>query len=232
MKIRVKFSKIGAVRFIGHLDVMRYFQKAVRRAGIAVRYTEGYSPHQVMSFAAPLGLGDTSECEYMDIDVEMSISGEEMKRRLNEVMVEGIEVLSCRCLPKGRQNAMAAMAAADYRLSFQEGCGPENPNLFFAGLLQFAGQEEIRIVKKTKKSEKEVNIRPLIYSLDVRDSRIFCRVSAGSVDHLKPERIVEAYCEKAGISLPPFALIVHRMELYAKKEDGSLISLEDLGEIF
>ena len=69
MKIRVKFTKSGPIRFIGHLDVMRFFQKALRRADIDVRYSEGFSPHQIMSFAAPLGLGDTSECEYMDIEV-------------------------------------------------------------------------------------------------------------------------------------------------------------------
>ena len=57
MKIRVKFSKYGPLRFIGHLDVMRFFQKAIRRAGIDVVYTNGFSPHQVMSFAAPLGVG-------------------------------------------------------------------------------------------------------------------------------------------------------------------------------
>lgn len=232
MKIRVKFSKTGAMRFIGHLDVMRYFQKAIRRAGIAIRYTEGYSPHQVMSFAAPLGLGDTSECEYMDIDAEAETSGDEMKERLNQVMVEGIEVLSCRRLPEGCLNAMAAMAAADYRLSFRPGEAPEDLTGFFEGLERFVNQDEIRVIKRTKKSEREIDIRPLIYAFEIRDFQMFCRVSAGSADHLKPELIPEAYCEKAGLSLPPFALMVHRKELYARKDDGSLISLEELGEVF
>ena len=57
MKIRVKFKKWGCMKFIGHLDMMRYFQKAVRRADIDIRYSEGYSAHQIMSFAAPLGVG-------------------------------------------------------------------------------------------------------------------------------------------------------------------------------
>ena len=54
MKIRIKFTKQGPVKFIGHLDVMRYFQKAMRRADVDIKYSEGFSPHQVMSFAAPL----------------------------------------------------------------------------------------------------------------------------------------------------------------------------------
>ena len=56
MKVRVKFAKYGCMKFIGHLDVMRFFQKAIRRAGIDVAYSTGYSPHQIMSFASPLGL--------------------------------------------------------------------------------------------------------------------------------------------------------------------------------
>ena len=67
MKVRVKFAKYGTLRFIGHLDVMRFFQKALRRAGVDVAYTTGFSPHQVMSFASPLGLGIDSFGEYMDI---------------------------------------------------------------------------------------------------------------------------------------------------------------------
>ena len=61
MKLRVRFSKYGSVRFIGHLDVMRFFQKAIRRAEIDIAYTGGYSPHQIMTFAAPLGVGLTAE---------------------------------------------------------------------------------------------------------------------------------------------------------------------------
>lgn len=54
LNIRIKFQKYGVMKFIGHLDMMRYFQKAIRRAGIDIAYSGGYSPHQIMSFAAPL----------------------------------------------------------------------------------------------------------------------------------------------------------------------------------
>ncbi len=53
MKIRIKFEKQGVMKFIGHLDIMRYFQKVMRRAQVDIRYSEGFSPHQLMSFAAP-----------------------------------------------------------------------------------------------------------------------------------------------------------------------------------
>ena len=82
MKIRIKFRKQGTMKFIGHLDVMRYFQKAMRRADVDIRYSEGFSPHQIMSFASPLGVGLTSNGEYLDIEVNSSGSSAEMVKRL------------------------------------------------------------------------------------------------------------------------------------------------------
>ena len=100
MKVRIKFSKQGPMKFIGHLDVMRFFQKVMRRAEVKIRYSEGFSPHQIMSFAAPLGVGLTSNGEYLDIEVTddetASPSSAVMVERLNAAMVEGIEVLSYR----------------------------------------------------------------------------------------------------------------------------------------
>ena len=114
MKIRIKFSKQGAMKFIGHLDTMRYFQKAMRRADVDIRYSEGFSPHQIMSFAAPLGVGLTGSGEYLDIEVLSTDSSVEMVKRLNETMVEGVEVLSYRLLPDNAENAMSIVAACDY----------------------------------------------------------------------------------------------------------------------
>ena len=70
MIIRVRFGKEGALRFIGHLDVLRTFQKIFRRAEIPMVYSQGYSPHPIMSFALPLGLGLSSEGEYLDAEIE------------------------------------------------------------------------------------------------------------------------------------------------------------------
>ena len=89
MKIRIKFAKNGSMKFIGHLDIMRYFQKVMRRAEVDIAYSEGFSPHQIMSFAAPLGVGLTSRGEYLDIEVHSTDSSAEMLKRINDTMVEG-----------------------------------------------------------------------------------------------------------------------------------------------
>lgn len=102
MKIRIRFRKYGVMKFIGHLDVMRYFQKAMRRAHIDICYSEGFSPHQIMSFAAPLGVGITSDGEYMDIEVHTSASTEESLRALNGVMVEAWSAPLCETSGSGK----------------------------------------------------------------------------------------------------------------------------------
>ena len=83
MKLRIKFSKHGVLKFIGHLDVMRYFQKAIRRAEIDIAYSTGFSPHQIMSFAAPLGIGLESNGEYMDIEVNSLTTSTQILETLN-----------------------------------------------------------------------------------------------------------------------------------------------------
>ena len=103
MKVRIKFAKQGAMKFIGHLDIMRYFQKAVKRAGLDAAYSEGFSPHMIMSFAAPLGVGVTSEGEYFDLELKTPMPSKEAVERLNQVMVEGMEVLSVREVPEGKK---------------------------------------------------------------------------------------------------------------------------------
>ena len=92
MKARIKFRKYGALRFIGHLDVMRFFQKVMRRADIPIAFTGGYSPHMIMSFASPLGIGLSSDGEYFDIELREAVNSADAVRRMNEACVEGIEV--------------------------------------------------------------------------------------------------------------------------------------------
>ena len=166
MKIRIKFSKQGAMKFIGHLDTMRYFQKAMRRADVDIRYSEGFSPHQIMSFAAPLGVGLTGCGEYLDIEVLSTDSSAEMVKRLNDTMVEGVEVLSYRKLPDDAENAMSIVAACDYTIvlrdDYENGLSM-TPEEFYNGILDFIENGNLNIVKKTKKGEKEMDLKPLIY---------------------------------------------------------------------
>lgn len=234
LKIRIKFAKEGAMKFIGHLDMMRYFQKVMRRANVDIRYSEGFSPHQIMSFAAPLGVGITSRGEYVDIEVLSTDSSAKMLQRINAAMTEGVEALSYKRLPDSAESAMAIVAAADYTLSFRKGYEPSNWDDFATGLTRFAQKDQILIMKKTKKGEKETDIRPWIYQLEILPGHLIkMRVAAGSVANLKPELVLQAYFDNQKQELAKFALLIHRDEVYANSSKDDIpvfFPLEQLGE--
>ena len=154
MKIRVKFAKEGAMKFIGHLDIMRYFQRAIRRAGIDVAYSEGFSPHMIMSFANPLGVGLTSEGEYFDLMLKSdACTSQELIDKLNAVMVEGMRVLNVVQVPEEKASkAMSLVEAADYIVRFREPeiLGTDWKDKFTT----FMKQTSIIVIKKTKKAKK------------------------------------------------------------------------------
>ncbi len=232
MNIRVKFRKFGNLRFIGHLDTMRYFQKALRRAGLDICYSEGFTPHMIMSFAQPLGVGLESDGEYMDIRVNSTPSSREAVRLLNEHGAEGMEVLSWRELPEGSKNAMSIVAAADYEVRLREGCEP--PAGWETRFATFLQRSEILVQKETKKKAvQEIDIRPWVYACELRDGLIFLTVSTGSVGNLKPELLLQAFAVQEKWELPRFALEIRRKELYADlgvEGVRKLIPLEELGE--
>ena len=233
MKVRIKFTKHGAMKFIGHLDIMRYFQKAMRRADVDIKYSEGFSPHQVMSFAAPLGVGLTSNGEYMDIEVNSMKDSKTMVHQLNEVMVEGIEVLSCRRLEDTAKNAMYMVAAADYTVRFRDRARPDDMDAFFEELISFYGRESIVITKKTKRGEREVDLKPLIYDLHREGDAIFLQLSTGSSDNIKPELVLEAFYSGKGQTFSELDIQIQREEVYGNTGDEEhrvLTPLEDFGE--
>lgn len=255
MKIRIKYAKTGVLRYIGHLDVMRYFQKAIRRADLDVAYSQGYSPHQLITFAAPLGLGVTSEGEYFDAEMNSVSSSEDMVNRLNAQMVPGMEVKEIVALHEGAKTAMAVVAGSDYFISFREGY--VEPELFLERVAEFYAQEKIEVVKVTKTKETLMDIKPFIYAMEVRDrlqksteqisekegignestgacdrqSQIYMLLSTGSVDNIKPELVMEAMCRYLDIPYERMAFKVHRIETYMRNETGELVSLLEAGTV-
>ncbi len=252
MKIRIRFAKYGAMRFIGHLDLMRFFQKAIRKAGIDISFSEGLSPHMIMSFAAPLGLGVCGMSEYADIAVGTPVSSSEALRRLNTVTVEGIEFLDFVEIPDGKAGkAMSLVTEADYAVRFRRGCEPEDPN-WPALLERFVGQSQIPCEKETKKGVSLVDLKLMIHEVrigepfsessvfaermksiwEMKDEEpvIFLRLAAGSAANLKPELFMEAFASFAGWNWDRFSVEIGRLELYTQDGESGRISLLDLGK--
>lgn len=233
MRIRIKFKKYGVMKFVGHLDMMRYFQKCMRRADIAIAYSEGFRPHQIMSFAAPLGVGATSDGEYLDIEVTSTKSSRESLLALNEVMADGVLALSYRKLGDTDKKAMAAVAAADYTLWIKDGY-PAPAMDYQAALQEFFYQpKEILVTKQTKKSIKTLDLKKLVYDfqVEVKEGRpiFYLKVSTGSVDNLKPELVMAAFYEFLGMDFNPLSIQVHRNDLYGE-QNGELKPFGEMGE--
>lgn len=234
MKIRIKFRKYGVMKYIGHLDIMRYFQKCMRRAEIDIAYSGGFSPHQIMSFAAPLGVGVTSDGEYVDIEVKSSESTKNSLKRLNEVMAEGVEVTSYRRLKDTDKKAMSLVAAADYELHIKNGY--EVPQVDFEEAYRkfYVENSEILITKQTKKSEKVMDLKKLVYDFQIHyeeDKPVFyLKACTGSTDNVKPELVLEAFYKSFGMELEPLSIQIHRIDVYGWEGDR-LVSLGEMGEI-
>lgn len=233
MKIRIKFAKYGALRFIGHLDVMRFFQKAIRRAGIDVAYSGGYSPHQIMTFAAPLGVGMCSTGEYMDIEIHSHQGGRDLIDKLQRACPPGIDILGAKLLPDRAGNAMASVAAATYAVAFKD--STRSFAEYADSLTAFLAQEEILITKETKRSTMEVNIRPGIYSCRIEDGVLFFMVDASSSGNIRPGFVVEQFLRFAGLEVPDIELQTIRVETWLNagtQEEPDFQPLDAIGEEF
>ena len=241
MKVRIKFRKYGVMRFIGHLDVMRYFQKAIRRAEIPIAFTTGYSPHMIMSFAQPLGVGVTSDGEYFDIEITEPIASEKAVAQLNAVMVEGIEVISFKEISSDKKaSGMTIVAAADYKVTFPETFQHAEeirmlPDNWKNKVETFMAQPEIVVLKKTKRSEKEVDIKPMIYQMSAMNDGIYLYLATGSEQNLKPDLVAKAFLRFAGEGPDEVPVYIHRIDVYAKNPDAKegeteYVSLEELGQ--
>lgn len=269
MKARIKFQKYGAMKFVGHLDVMRYFQKMFRRADIDNEYTKGFSPHQIMSFAAPLGVGLTSDAEYVDVELRSSEEPQKMIDRMNAAMTEGFRVIGFHPLLEREENkknvtAMSLVSSADYLVSLKDGYRISdtitNQSEFMRALQDFMDQKEIITDKKTKSSEKAIDIRPMITLIAFSEQeyeekltalmasqlpqsvkgesvadryqngiRVYLQLDTGSAANLKPETVMEAFCDYMGYPYENFAWQVHRLEVYTRiSENGKLAALDQV----
>lgn len=235
LKARIKFRKYGVMKFIGHLDVMRYFQKVMRRAEIPIAFTGGFSPHMIMSFAQPLGVGITSDGEYFDIELTESISSEKAIRQMNETMAEGIEVISFVEIPDDKKSSgMTITAAADYKVTLLESVKSSEITRKISESWRkkskaFMEQPEITVMKKTKRSEKEVDIKPMIYNMEVNEDDIYLFLATGSEQNLKPDLVMEAFLSYMGENPEENPMHYHRIDVYAR-DGGEFVPLSALGK--
>ena len=154
---RALFEKTGPAVYISHLDLMRLFQRAFKRAGLPLTHTKGYNPRPSVSIALPLSVGVESGCELLDFDLETDgVSNEEILTRLNQNLVAGVKVLSVYSEGSKIKNLalLDCVVTLEYDAGVPEGAVERVAELF--------ARDEVVVEKKGKNGVTEQNIIPMI----------------------------------------------------------------------
>ena len=156
----------------------------------------------------------------------------EAVKRMNAECVEGIQVLSLRRISdEKKMTGMTILSAADYLVSLKNGSLPDDWKKKFE---DFMSAQEIRVMKQTKRSEREVDIRPQIFQWAFQGDDIYLQLAAGSSVNLKPELVMDTFLSRCGIPEDTAVFACHRLEMYAyrksEEDKKTLVTLESLGE--
>lgn len=223
----VKFKKCKGIKFISHLDLMRAFQRGIRRAEIPVTYSKGFNPHAEFSFATPLPVGTWSVGEYLEIGLDSEIDCSRIAESLNKELPEEIRVLSVKKLSEDAHTLMSIVDAASYEITLS---GVSQTGKA-AGINQFLGLETIVVEKTGKNGTRNVDIKPMIRSMglesETEDTAVL-RVEAdcGSRSNLSIELLYEALKKYAHGFEASSLRDIAKLETYAKKDNAMLVPLE------
>ena len=158
---RALFEKVGTARFISHLDLMRLFQRAFKRAGLPLTHTQGFNPRPSVSIALPLSLGAESNCELLDFDLESPVPLEDIRNRLNAALIDGIRVREV--YDNGAKIKYLALLQSRLTLEYDGGipAGAES------AIGQLFAQETLVLEKKNRNGVTQQDIIPMIRNLEI-----------------------------------------------------------------
>lgn len=237
--MRSRFYKKGDMVFISHLDLIRVFERAVRRAGIPVAYTQGFNPHPIMAFATALGIGVASEGEYIDIQLSDDMDSELFMSRLNSVLPDGLEIIKSKKISDKAKSLMSIVCSSIYlvKLKTKRLLNETDVKQYIEDLLdreviiERKQRKQKRGQRKKKPEFREINIRPLIrdielFLLNEYEILLKMHLAAGSRGNLKPEVVVDKLHELAGLPIEEYETRIKRLDLFADRE-GKFMTLLD-----
>lgn len=216
MKLRIKFEKADPVKYISHLDMMRTFERAFRRAKLPLAYSEGFTPHPRLTFSPALSVGVTSSSEYMDAEFYEDIPAQEVLNRLNSSLPKGLKILKTGS--SDGKYALSEINAALYTVTISGNFIKED---IVRAADELMKQKEIIVEKVSKKGIKKVNIAPLIYSIEVLSNNadeilLVMKMAIGQGGGVSPDLIVKELGKYLSKELK--VKHVHREDLYLLKE--------------
>lgn len=218
----VIFEKGFALRHIGHLDLMRSMQRALRRSRLPIAYSQGFSPHVQLSFAAPLSVGVVGLREAMDVPLSEPMEEEAFRLGLNQALPACLQARKARLIPDDFPSLMSLAQASRYRLELED--GPQ-ARLALEQLPAFLALDTYEMMRKTKSGEALCNIRPLVLEASVSGDKLHAVLAASSATTLKPALLVKALCGMAQVPEVPFLAV--REEILCRDRTGRLVPMEE-----
>ncbi len=249
MLIRIKFAKLEPVKFIGHLDTMRYFQKVLFRSALPIRYSEGFNPHPLLEFANPLGVGISSSGEYLDFELTKDCDPLEVENAFKGALTTGFEfvrltVLEDRVQGVKKASAMSLVDRADYLLyieDIEEGLKDK----VLSSFKEYLGADSVMISAPTKKTERVFDLKENLFgfgtsfeeflsatSTDKNDEKclieeknglyLYLRLSAGSAMNIRPDVVLDHFIQSKDPGVRPGIFSVHRIEMFHNTETGAI----------
>lgn len=221
-RIRIAFRQEGPARFVSHLDIMRAFQRAARRAGLRPVYTKGFNPRPKMSFAAPLPVGMSGAQELVDIDFADDVTPREVTDALGAQMPAGLAILKSRRIA-GKTAAL--MSRLDWAVYTARGRLDERPTAdeLNRRIETLLNRGEIFVERKTGKGIKRRDIRPGIRRLTGRvkneEIEFLMELQSGSRGNIRPDEVLSALTSV--MALDPYRFSVWRTAMLAG--DGRLL---------
>lgn len=209
-KLRLRFRKTGRAVYISHLDLMQTMQRSFSRAGYALKYSEGYNPHPLLSIALPLSVGAASDCELMDFRLREEADLALLPARLTAALPEGVEVLAA--YEPERKCAEIKWLRIEGRFEYDG----RDPGEMAKALGEFFSRDSIVITRKTKRGQGESDIRPMIREISFAAGEGLVSISAlisAQEPTLNPELLAEALRQLAPALAPDFAAF-RRIETY------------------
>jgi len=213
---RLLFEKTGNAVWISHLDLMRVMQRAFRRAGLFLKHTGGFNQHAYVALALPLSVGTSSSCEILDFDLEENVRAEEAISRLNAALPEGIHAVSF--YDKGDKFGKLTYLHAKVTLEYDTGISASEVD----ALRELFSLPELTVEKNGKKGPQQVDLKPMIRSVEIEkvgdNEVVLDTVVTAQNPSLNPMLLVSAV-EKYCPSLKPDFSKCHRVAVL--KEDGT-----------
>ena len=221
MRALIRFGKQPRLRFISHLDLQRFFQRAVNRTGLPIAYTQGFNPHPVMSFGSALALGWTSEYEVIDIRLSAPMGRKRTEEAMRAALPEDLPVLEARMVEDRHPAPMAQVVMSDYRVTFED-----DATTLIGQIPAFLCRESVPAIKKTKSGEKTIDARPMVARLCPLENGFEARLMLTEQSSLKPDLLIALIAGQAGVPVPEAR--IHRLTLLGEGPDGQMTPLMSL----